>query len=527
MAVFQAAFTQLFRAVERIRMQLETADPELRPFLAQELRGLRELSEQYMDYWMELEEQILELVETYQLQQDTPVAASSTPHGDKEVFLQSRQGSSRNHLGFETDTFETDQIDSKSVDPLAMDAADVDIAKAVFSWPEDVTVKFRRGLAYYDLFMFEPARAALEEVLSQVDSMIVRLYLAAVLAVEHRSEVARGHLTRVFAKCDDEAIVTAGLEIEAQLLLQEGDIQKACRTYQVITKRMPMYFDAWFNLGLCQANIGNYKAAEEAFARVVQDEPRDSEACLLLSSVQQYSSSLETAFHTCRSALDVSPGHHRLRLHQSRLLYQMGQVERSLEIALRLADEDLHDQRVLAWSAWLLLETGQSPAAIVRLKRFLSLHPNDPTVLLQLGVAYLLSAEPKSAEPVLWAALPNSRDKSMLWLALGTVSASKGAHLEAQKRFLRAVRDVRTPVRRLALYQYALSLQAMEQFDEAERYLHAAHVAGPPSAVILSALADNASQLGHTEEATKRRVQARSLAVTLRSTENEQKQDDV
>lgn len=527
MVVFYAAFTQLFRAVDRVRMQLETADPELRPFLAQELRGLRELSEQYMDYWMELEEQILELMETYQLQHDSPVASVATPNPDTDDLSPVAKSASRIEYGFETGMPNSDEVFQLSVDSLDMDAPDYDIAKAVFSWPDEATAKFRRGLAYYDLFMFEPARVALEEVLTQVDSMIVHLYLAAVLAVKGQSAKARVHLQTVFERSNEEAVITAGLEVEAQLLLQDGDIQKACRTYQAITERMPEYLDAWFNLGLCQAKLGNYKKAEEAFTRVMRDEPRDIEACLLLSSVQQYSRSLETAYQTCRFALDLSPGHPGLRLQQSRLLYQMGHIERSLEVALRLADEDLHDQRILAWSVWLLLQTRQSQTAIARLKRFLSLHPNDPAVLLQLGVAYLLCEDTKSAEPVLWAALPSSRDKSMLWLALGKVSASKGAYLEAQKRFLRAVRDTRTPVRRLALYQYALSLQGMERFEEAERYLHAAFVAGPPSAVILSALADNALQLGRTEEAKKRRTQARNLAVTLQGTDNGQKQDDI
>ncbi|WP_169787843.1 tetratricopeptide repeat protein [Alicyclobacillus ferrooxydans] len=500
--MFEPAFAQLFRAVDRVRVQLENASPELRPYLAQELRSLRQLSEQYIDYWMELEEQIIELTETFELQVPVEDPAPFKPESSIEPMWGRAQNAESLSLEY---------------DPIAdeQDTSEFDLAQAVFSWPEEATTQFRRGLAYYDLLMFEPARKALEEALKSVDSVIVHLYLGAVLAVEGQAVTARGHLEKVFEGTEDESLVTAALEVDAQLLLQHGDLGQACRSYQVITERMPEYLDAWFNLGLCQARLGNYKAAEQAFSQILVTDPRDIEACLLLSSVQQYSQCPEAAYQTCRFALDQNPSHPGLRLQQSRLLYQLGEHEASLEVALRLSDEDLHDQRVLSWAVWLQLKAGDSDAAIGRLKRFLSLHKNEPTVLLQLGVAHLLAGNPDMAEPILWCALPHSRDKSILWLALGAVSAARHQHLEAQKRFLRAVRDTRAPVRRLALYQYAMSLQALEQFEEADKYLHAAHILGSPNAAILGALADNALQLGRTEEAQKRRIQAQNLtAVT-------------
>lgn len=503
MGVFSTAFAHLFRAVDRVRSQLETADPGLRPFLAQELHELRQLSEQYIDKWMELEEQILELMETYQLKAGQ--AHTLPPDADTNPLFMNIY-----------DIYPEPAGTSEEPPSIEAESGDIDLAEAVFSWPEEVTNEFRKGLAYYDLYMFEPARKALEDVLHNTNSAVVHLYLAAVMAAQGKARPAREHLQHVLTGGGDSAITTAGLEIEAQLLLREGKLEEARKLYATITTHMPEYLDAWYNLGLCDAKLGFYAESEDAFAHVLNGDPGDVDACLMLASVQQQNRRLGVAYQTCRYALDKSPSHPGIRLLQSRLLYQMGRVERSLEVALRLADEDVHDQRVLSWTVWLLLKTEQNEPAVLRLKRFLSLHRNHPTVLLQLGVAHLLMDEPSRAEPVLWAALPGARDKSMLWLALGAVSASGGRHQEAQKRFLRATRDTRSAVRRLALYQYAVSLQALGKFEEAEKYLHAAHVCGPPSAAILSALANSAQRLGRTKEAEKRRVQADNLAAVSR-----------
>lgn len=517
--MFNTAFEHLFRAVNRVKSQLETGHPDLRPFLAQELRGLRQLSEQYIDDWMELEEQIIELMDTYELHDEAVFEDVPLKKEDFQPLWTVRRQSvpvRSTHVHFEEDG---ETIEAE------LGTSDINLAEAVFSWSDDATLQFRRGLAYFDLHMFKPAEQALQAVLTDVDSAVVRLYLAAVLALQGDAQGARSQLERVFADADDELMVTAALEIEAQLLLGEGNIRKACELYRVITRRMPEYLDAWFNLGLCEAKQNNYNLAEAAFSHVLYEDPCDIEACLLLSSVQQYNKRLDAAYQTCRLGLHQNPSHPGLRLQMSRLLHQMGHTESSLKVALHLADEDLHNQRVLSFAVWLLLKTGQGQAAVGRLKRYLSLHRNHPTVLLQLGVTHLILEQPEEAEPILWGALPSSPDKSMLWLALGAVSSSKGAYSEAQKRYLRAMRDPRSAVRRLALYQYALSLQAIERFDEAETYLHAAHVSGSPSPAILSALANNAEMLGHTAEAERHKDQAHQLAATSRDPES-LKQDE-
>ncbi|MBX5437247.1 MAG: hypothetical protein IRZ33_08520, partial [Alicyclobacillaceae bacterium] len=76
--MFDAGFAMLFRAVDRIRTQLETADAEFRQVLAEELVCLQRLNDQYIDHWLALDEQIQELMDTYAL---APDGESHSPAG--------------------------------------------------------------------------------------------------------------------------------------------------------------------------------------------------------------------------------------------------------------------------------------------------------------------------------------------------------------------------------------------------------------------------------------------------------------
>ena len=57
-----------------------------------------------------------------------------------------------------------------------------------------------------------------------------------------------------------------------------GQMQKALALYKEVTKAIPAYLPAYFNLGLLQLRQGHYAEAVDSLRQVVQLSPEDEEA---------------------------------------------------------------------------------------------------------------------------------------------------------------------------------------------------------------------------------------------------------
>lgn len=528
MAMFDASFAQLFRAVERVRLQLESSDRGLQPYLAEELLSLQELGEQIIDQWMTLDEHIRDLMETYQLHaqpfanSQTTAGAAVLGPGMPTADIESRTNWFEQRTGLPAPPVELEltqwlETSESSVPALPSTTgndghAAVGLVEAVFSWSDEAVADFRKGLAFFDLLMWDQAGDALQRVLNETDAPFVRLYLSAILAAQGRVAQSRAHLRQVRSQVQDRIVTAAALEVEAHNSLAQGHFTEATHCFESIVKLVPESSDAWYNLGLSRLMAGCLDEAEQALRTVVSADGEDSDAWSLLTQTLYRKGNPVAALEACQRGLSFRPMNTGLLLWKSKLLQSGGELLTSARIAENLADLHPDHPEVITWESWLLLSNEQPTAAISRLKRFLSVKPNHPLALLQLGVAYLLDDSLDRAERVLTGAIPFSPGRSLLWLALGAVQSARHNGPAAQKLSLRAIRDPRKSIRRLALYQYARALQHEAKHHEAQTYLRAAHVLGKPSVAILQALAECAIHLGRPLEAAQRRQQAQALA---------------
>lgn len=508
--MFDAPFDQLFKAVDRVRVQLETATDDLKPYLAQELACLQELGETVIDRWMTLDEHIQDLMDTYGLYNLTVHSSTHTPIEVQMASRTARHSDSPHPSETKTDTHVHHNLHQE--DDLQ---TDMNLAQAVFSWSDQAVVQFRRGLAFYDLLMWDEAISALSQVLTLNPSPVVRLYVAAALAAKGQVYDALAHVREVLRETNDGQLIAAAYEIEAQVWLTEGRIERAAECFEAVTNLTPSSSDAWFNLSLARMKQNELDRACQALYMTVKQSPRDIEAHQLLVSATRAGQGPKAALKVCLEGLNFAPSDKGLRLWKSKLLFELGNAETSKAIADRLADQYPEDSSVTAWSAWISVSEGKTDEAVGLLKKHLTLHRCDGRALLQLGMTYLLAGASKDAEAVLWAALPLSSESALIWLGLSAISFEQKDYASAQKRAIRAIHDERPAIRRLALYQYGRALQGDNRHQEAETYLRAAHLLGQPSAAILDALAESADCLGRPDEAMKRRSQAQHLMLDL------------
>lgn len=508
----------MFRAIDRIRVQLESADSGLKKYLAEELASLRRLGDRYMDHWMALDEQIGELFETFELSEvhksdENPLTDTKSKPETLQTHV-SRTGTHPYLAGSAYPTKRPTQLATTLSTP-AQFSDEWDDMSSIST--DAVTVALRKGMGYYDLLLYDEAAQSLSDVVENSDNVVAELYLAAAHVGRNRHEIAERHLESIRSQSKDPLVLCAAFEIEAQIHITNKHPQQAIHCFQSIIKMIPNYQDVWFNLGVCAAIAKDEEKAEAAFQKALQIDAEDPEALHLLAIVQMRRGNYEDATRTVNLALRRYPRHVDVLLLKSHLFQLNGELERRVQLCSEIAR--IHPDSKQAWVhlAWSYLDCGNQQAAIASFKKYLSAHPEDCEVLVQLGIVQFLSGNLNEAEKVLLFCLPRYDDKSYVWIALGRVSAQRGNPEQAYRRFLRALRDERREVKQLALYYYGLTLLDLERSTEAEKYLRAALVLGGKTRAILFALSETARKLGRGYEADKLLERAQGLAAAADS----------
>lgn len=466
--MFDVQFSVLFKAVDRLREQLETADQELRSYLAEELFSLRNLGEQYIDSWMTLDEQIRELLERYQLENPiTTTSVASSHHSLDEL-------SGTEFADWMKLAFETDEISETSL---------------------------IKGIGYFDLLMFDQAVQFLIHYLESSEHPIARLFLAAAYAGKGQNHHAQREVRRLRELTQDPLLICAANELEAHVFAEYGQYEQAISLLDEVAEAMPEYPDVWYNLGLCFAVVGSYAKSIQCLVRSLRLKPSRADSSRLLTLVLLKVGDPKGAEDVIQLALHHHPRNPDLLLLKSELAWMEHRFEEGIAACRTVLNANPQHPTARRNLAKGLLMQGRVPEAIAVLKVQLSLQPKDSAVLVQLAVANLLSGQYDRAEQCVMRSMVSYPNQGFLWLVLGRISALRSDVQQAYYRFVRALRDPRKPVKRLALYLYGLTLFEQKQFAESEKYLKAAHVLGAPNSAITVLLAKTAEAQGRIQEA--------------------------
>jgi len=491
----------MFREVDRIRLQLETADVSLRPNLADELSSLRRLGDKYMHNWMSLDEQIHDLIEIFQL------TLNSIEVGDAQLPEVTSTSTPTQDLFSVPDKAIIEQKTNRSnvlthspvVMPSAFEVHD-GLEGLLYDSPQ-AQFEFRRGLGYFDLLMFPQCAKSMEDVLNRQEVPVARVYLAAARAAEGRFTEAIRHVTRLRLTTDEVVLLCAANEIEANICVVQKQYQQASRLLFEVTCQMDTYQDVWFNLGICYAKQGDWASSIHSFEKALKLDSDDVEIYHALCYVLLTKGRYAEAITICSSGLEKFTNHLGLLGCQCVLLRKTGRFENCESICKRIIS--LHPKDPLGWTQYcaLQLQLKDYARAITIAKQFISLKLDDALIQTQLGVAYLFQGEDEVAERILLHTVMRHINKSLIWIALGRMSSRRGDTAQAYTRMLRAMRDEHPQIRRLALYSYGSVLLEHKQYAQAEQYLKAAANLGAPNPAIFAALGESSQRQGRPLEA--------------------------
>ena len=151
--------------------------------------------------------------------------------------------------------------------------------------------------------------------------------------------------------------------LEASLLLDSGDVNRALQELQAVVTRAPDNPVARYNLGRAHAALGQYEQARQMFQKAIDLRPDYLLARLALAQLEVGRGEYEAALKAAEAVLAIDRGNVNARL---------------IESAALMGQKKYEDSRQL-------------------LGEMLKVNPNSPDVLFQLGVADLAENKYKEA----------------------------------------------------------------------------------------------------------------------------------
>ncbi len=152
--------------------------------------------------------------------------------------------------------------------------------------------------------------------------------------------------------------------LEASLLLDKGDVNRALQELQAVVTRAPDNFVARYNLGRAHAALGQFEQARQMFQKAIELRPDYVVARLALAQMQVSRGEYDAALKTAQAVLGIDRGNINARL---------------IESAALMGQKKYGDSRTL-------------------LGEMLKANPSSPDVLFQLGVVDLAENKYKEAE---------------------------------------------------------------------------------------------------------------------------------
>lgn len=446
--MFEKPFDQLFRALERIEEQLGDADSEQKAILREELLALRSLCDRFVQKWVIFEEKLTEMSEEFSLDLDGPKAVSASAY------------------------------DASGYNPVQLSVKQKPLTKhKLFSWAgipdvhhvteQRIIRSFRKGMGFFELFMYPDAIRELEQVL-QLDGTfaVARLYLALGFLGNREYEKAQLHLDLVASVTTEPFLmaivhITFGHIRAAQLKYEE-----ALDDFAQAAAFSDSFRDVYFNMGVCQYNLRMYEEALASFMAALEQEPDDWEAELIVSYIWKRLHSADKAVEHIKRAYALNSSSAEVLMQFADLCQEVGQFHTAETIYRRMCR--FYPNHPGPWSGlgWLQLRRGKYEQAVNHFKRQICLEPNSLQAQFNFAWAMLESGEHHKAEQIFSETLAHNQDFMPARIGLASVLLDRGEYQAAMGWINKALKQ--QPDSKDLWFYKGMAHTGLGQNDEAE-----------------------------------------------------------
>lgn len=184
---------------------------------------------------------------------------------------------------------------------------------------------------------------------------------------------------------------------------------------------------------ISQMNSAELTRVEGKYASAYKSNPKDKAVGINYATVLRMTGRNDQALAVMQQVAIHHPTDRDVLASYGKAQASAGQLDRALDTIRRAQTPDQPDWRLLSAEGAILDQLGQSEKARANYRRAIDLMPNEPSVLSNLGMSYVLSGDLPTAENYLKQAAASPGADSRVRQNLALVVGLQGRFAEAEQ----------------------------------------------------------------------------------------------
>ncbi len=181
-----------------------------------------------------------------------------------------------------------------------------------------------------------------------------------------------------------------------------------------------------------QMNMDQLRQAEASTGRAYAANPKDRNTGLNYANLLMMTGKNTQALAVMQQVAIAYPSDREVLASYGKAQAAAGQLEQALNTINRAQTPDRPDWRLYSAEGAVLDQLGRSNEARAKYRQALDLKPNDPSILSNLGMSYVLQSDPRTAETYLRSAASQPGADSRIRQNLALVVGLQGRFEEAE-----------------------------------------------------------------------------------------------
>ncbi len=182
-----------------------------------------------------------------------------------------------------------------------------------------------------------------------------------------------------------------------------------------------------------QMSVPELQQAVSILGRQYDKRPGNGAIGVKYASVLRSTGRNEQALAVMQQVVIKHPENNAVLSEYGKALAATGNFKKALQVIQRAQRPDRPDWRLYSAQGAILDQLDQSKAARVQYRKALDIVPNEPSVLSNLGMSYVLTGDLRGAETYLRRAIQNPKADSQVRQNLALVIGLQGNFQEAEK----------------------------------------------------------------------------------------------
>ncbi|GMB80897.1 tetratricopeptide repeat protein [Shinella zoogloeoides] len=179
-------------------------------------------------------------------------------------------------------------------------------------------------------------------------------------------------------------------------------------------------------------NATELRGAADSIGKAYEKNPRDPQTGMNYASVLRMNGRNDQALAVMQQVAISNPDNREVLAAYGKAQAAAGQLQQALDTILRAQTPDRPDWKLKSAEGAILDQLGRSGEARQRYREALDLRPNEPSVLSNLGMSYLLTRDLKTAETYLRSAAGQPGADSSVRQNLALTVGLQGRFQEAE-----------------------------------------------------------------------------------------------